>query len=414
MLGWREATQKVEPGLVPVATWLATRKEHGLDLTIDRQYLIETLTHLIRINSINPTLVPGAPGEAEIAAYVANALRAIKLDVATHEPAPGRVSVVGILKGSGGGRTLMLNAHVDTVGIEGMPEPFSAVIRDDKLFGRGAYDMKGSLAACLAAAKALVDARVSLKGNLLVAAVADEEYASIGTADLITRYKVDGAVVTEPSEMQVCLAHKGFIWLEVETKGRAAHGSRFDLGLDANMRMGRFLAELEKLERELRAREPHPLVGPPSLHAATLHGGTSLSTYAASCKLEIERRTIPGETEAQVLSEIQEIIASLAAADPTFKASVRAFFIRQPFEVSPEAGIVKVVRQAAAQVLGKEPAYTGQTPWMDAALLAAAGVETVVMGPSGGGAHSAEEWVELESLVDLAEILAETARDYCR
>jgi len=393
---------------------MTARKEHVLNLTIDRHYLIETLAHLIRINSINPTLVPGGPGEAEIAAYVADLLRSLELDVATHEPMPGRVSTVGILKGSGGGRSLMFNAHTDTVGIEGMPEPFSAAIRDGKMFGRGAYDMKGSLAACLAAAKALVDARVALKGDLLVAAVADEEYASIGTTDLIVRSRVDGAIVTEPTELGICLAHKGFLWLEVETKGWAAHGSRFDAGIDANMRMGRFLAELDKLEHELRARERHPLVGPPSLHAATIHGGTGLSTYAASCKLQIERRTIPGETEAQVVGEIEEIVTRLAAADPTFKASVRCFFVRHPFEVLPEATIVKVLRQAATKVLGKEPAYTGQTPWMDAALLSAAGVETVVMGPHGGGAHSAEEWVDLQSLVDLAHILAQTALDYCQ
>ncbi|MFQ5927129.1 MAG: M20/M25/M40 family metallo-hydrolase, partial [Terriglobia bacterium] len=192
-------------------------------LTIDRPYLVQTLTELIRINSINPTLVPGGPGEAAIAAYVADALRRINLSVATHEPAPGRVSVVGILKGSGGGRSLMLNAHVDTVGIAGMPEPFSAAVRDAKMYGRGAYDMKGSLAAALAAAKALVDARVALPGDLLVAAVADEEYASLGTADLVERYPVDGAVVTEPTELEICLAHTGFLWLEVKTTGRAAH-----------------------------------------------------------------------------------------------------------------------------------------------------------------------------------------------
>ncbi|MFQ5817707.1 MAG: ArgE/DapE family deacylase [Terriglobia bacterium] len=385
-----------------------------MNLTIDRQYLIQTLADLIRINSINPTLVLGAPGEAEIAAYVANSLRRIKLDVTTCEPQPGRVSVIGILKGSGGGRSLMLNAHMDTVGIEGMPEPFSAAIRDAKMYGRGAYDMKASLAACMAAAKALVDAGVALHGDLLVAAVADEEYASLGSADLLERYKVDGAVVTEPTELDLCLAHKGFIWLEVETSGRAAHGSRFDLGVDANLRMGRFLAALDNLEKELRARKRHPLVGPPSLHAAMLQGGTGLSTYAASCKLQIERRTIPGETQAQVRGEIKAIINRLAAADPTFEATLRCSLVRAPFEVPAEAVIVKLIAHAATRVLGRNPAHTGQTPWMDAALLAAAGVETVVMGPIGGGAHAAEEWVDLKSVEDLAHILAHTAIAYCR
>ncbi len=380
---------------------------------IDRRYLIETLTGLVRINSINPALVPGGAGEADIARFTAGSLSSIGLEVAIHEPEPDRPSVVGILRGNGGGRALMLNAHYDTVGIEGMAESFSARIRDGRLYGRGAFDMKGSLAACMAAAKALVDAGVSLGGDLLVAAVADEEYASLGTSDLLRHYRVDGAIVTEPTDLDICLAHKGFAWLEVKTFGRAAHGSRYDLGLDANMRMGRFLAELEKLEQQLRARPGHPLLGPPTLHAAMIQGGTELSAYAATCVLQIERRTIPGESEAQVVAEIQAIIDRLAAADPTFRATVRPFFVREPFEVPPEAGIVQTLRQAAVDVLGRPPALVGQMPWMDSALLAAAGVETAIIGPAGAGAHAHEEWVELESAVKLAEILAQSALRYC-
>ncbi len=384
-----------------------------MNLVIDRDYLSKTITDLVQINSINPSLASGGAGEAEIAVYIARALQEIGLEVTTHEPEPGRVSVVGTLRGRGGGRSLMLNGHIDTVGVEGMAEPFSGTVRDGKIYGRGAYDMKGSVAACMAAAKALVEAGVSLEGDLLVAAVADEEYASIGTAEVIKHYPVDGAIVTEPTGLQICLAHKGFIWLEVETVGRAAHGSRFDLGIDANMRMGRFLAELDKLEQALRARPGHPLVGPPSLHAALLKGGTALSAYAASCQLQIERRTIPGETKAQVVAEIQALIDRLAAADPTFKATVKAFFVRDAFEVSPEAGVVRTLGQVATEVLGQEPPQVGQTPWMDSALLAGAGVETVVMGPSGAGAHADEEWVELDSAADLALILARAAVRYC-
>jgi acetylornithine deacetylase len=307
----------------------------------------------------------------------------------------------------------MLNAHYDTVGVEGMADPFSAEIRDGRLYGRGAYDMKGSLAAGMAAAKAMADAGVTLGGELLVAAVADEEYASLGTADLIDRYRPDGAVVTEPTELDLCLAHKGFIWLEVETTGRAAHGSRFDLGIDANMLMGRFLAELDGLEQALRRGPGHPLVGPPSLHAAMIEGGSALSAYAAKCRLQIERRTIPGESEAQVVGELQAIIDRLAAADPSFRAELRSFFVREPFEVSPEAGLVQIVSNAVERVLGQKPELVGQTPWMDSALLAAAGVETVVLGPSGAGAHADVEWVDLDSAVRLAQILAETAVVFC-
>lgn len=385
-----------------------------LNLTIDRDYLIKTLTDMVHINSVNLSLVPSGRGETEIAAYIAQALRGLNLEIALHEADHSRVSAVGILKGQGQGRSLMLNGHTDTVGVEGMADPFSAKIHDGKMYGRGTYDMKGSIAASMAAVKALIDAGVSLGGDVMIAAVADEEYGSLGTADIIKRYNVDGAIVTEPTEMNISLAHKGFIWLEVETIGRAAHGSRFQDGIDANMRMGRILAELDKLEQTLRTQSGHPLLGPPSLHTAMIEGGTELSVYAANCRLRLERRTIPGDTESQAIAEIQTIIDKLAAADPSFKATVKSFFVRDPFEVSAEADIVQALGRAATNVLGKQPVYTGETYWADAALLAAAGTETVMMGPKGGGIHQKEEWVDIQSLLDLAHILAQTAFDYCQ
>jgi acetylornithine deacetylase len=382
-------------------------------MQIDSGYIRETLARLVQINSINPCLVPGAPGEAEIAAFVARSLQASGLTTETLEPAPRRTTVVGRLNGTGGGRSLMLNAHCDTVDISGMADPFSGEIRDGKLYGRGAFDMKGSLAACMAAARALAESGRRLRGDLVVAAVADEEYGSLGTTRLLQHLKTDGAIVTEPTALQVCLAHKGYLWIEVEVAGRAAHGSRFELGVDANMLMGRFLHHLAGLERDLRARPPHRLVGPPSLHAALLQGGTGLSTYAASSTVKIERRTVPGETEPQAVAEIQAIVDSLAAADPCFRASVCPFFVREPFEVSPSAAIVRSIDRAVETVLGRAPAHIGDTPWMDAALLQAAGIETVVCGAAGDGAHADVEWVDLESVIRLAEILAEAAVDYC-
>ncbi len=382
-------------------------------MQIDRDYVRETLVRLVQINSVNPTLVAGAPGEREIAGFLAASLTGIGLKTEIFEPEPGRLSVLGMLEGSGGGRSLMLNAHCDTVDVAGMAEPFSGAIRDGKLYGRGAFDMKGSLAACMAAAKALADSKTRLRGDVLVAAVADEEYGSLGTSDLIEHVKVDGAIVTEPTALNVCLAHKGYLWIEVEIAGRAAHGSKFDLGIDANMKMGAFLHELATLERELRARPPHPLVGPPSLHAAMLSGGSGLSTYAAQSTVKIERRTIPGETEVQAVGEIQGIVDRLAESDRDFHATVRTFFVRDPFEVAPSAAIVKAVDSAAKKVLRRSPTHMGDTPWMDSALLQAAGVETVVFGATGAGAHADVEWVDLESVVKLAEILAEAAVDYC-
>lgn len=382
-------------------------------MKVDRDDLVANLAGLVRINSINPTLVPGAPGEPEIAAYVARWLSAAGLTSQVIESTPGRPSVAARLAGTGGGRSLMLNAHMDTVDVAGMAEPFSGAVRNGRLYGRGAYDMKGSLAACMAAAKTLAASGERLRGDLLIAAVADEEYGSLGTSDLAVRFPTSGAIVTEPTSLRVCRAHKGYLWIEVVVLGRAAHGSRFDQGLDANLRMGRFLSRLDRLERELRARPPHPLVGPPSLHAAMLEGGSGLSTYAARSVVRIERRTIPGESEAGVVAEIEALLDELRREDASFVAEARAFFVREPFEVVRDAAIVETLDAAATMVLGGRPEHMGDTPWMDSALLAARGVETVVFGPHGAGAHADEEWVDVESVVQTAEVLIRTAQDWC-
>jgi acetylornithine deacetylase len=384
-----------------------------MSISIDREYLTNTLIDLVKINSVNPSISPTGAGEAEIASYVARALGDMGLEASVRAHEANRASAVGILRGSGGGRSLMLNAHCDTVGVEGMPEPFSAGVREGRLYGRGAYDMKGSLAAQMAAAKSLVDAGVMLAGDLVLAAAADEECRSMGTAGLIKEFPVDAAIVTEPTEFEICVAHKGFAWLEVKTTGLAAHGSRVEEGVDANMMMGRFLHGLEKLERDLRRREGHPLAGPPSLHAPVIAGGTEPSTYAAACVLTVERRTVPGETGESVLAELQAIIDDLSAADPSFVATAKATLVRDPFEVPVTAPVVNALAGATYEVLGRDPVFGGRAWWTDAGLLSAAGVESVVAGPVGGGPHSLEEWVDLGSLVDFARILAYTAIEYC-
>lgn len=380
---------------------------------LDRGLTLSILRDLVRINSINPVLDPEGPGEKEAARYVAAVLKDAGLGVHLHEPEPGRVSVVGRLAGANPGPTLMLNGHLDTVGVEGMSEPFSARMEGGKVYGRGAYDMKGAVAACVGAAVALGRAGAPFCGELLVAAVADEEYASIGTSDLLARYRPDAAIVTEPTQLEICLAHKGFAWIEVETLGRAAHGSRPDLGVDANLAMGLFLSRLKDLEQELRSRPPHPLVGTPSLHAGVLRGGTAPSVYAASSRVTIERRTIPGETEAAILEEIRRLIDQLESEDPSFRAEVRTLLVRDPFEADPSSAIARSVMKASEKVLGRSPSICGQTPWMDSALLAGAGVDTIVIGPAGAGAHAADEWVEVESVIQLSRILAQAVLEYC-
>lgn len=380
---------------------------------IDSAYVTRVLADLVRINSINPAFSGGATNEREIAECVAAALADLGCEVTRHEPLSGRISVTGRLAGSGSGRSLMLYAHMDTVAVDGMRDPFSAEIRGGRMYGRGAYDMKCGLAACLAAVKGLRDGRQPLAGDVVVCAVADEETESLGMRDVLERVRTDAAIVTEPTELQLCIAHKGFCWIEVETFGRAAHGSRFEEGVDANMRMGRFLRALEELETGLRSSSPHALVGPPSLHAAVIQGGSGTSTYAAHCRLEIERRTIPGETPERAMAEVGELLARLSAQDPSFQGRHRLMLARNAFEVSRSADVAQAVLAAATQTLGQAPAVIGVSYWMDAALLSAAGIETVVIGPSGAGAHAVEEWVELDSVTQVAAILARSATQYC-
>ncbi|HEV7589121.1 MAG TPA: M20/M25/M40 family metallo-hydrolase [Longimicrobium sp.] len=379
----------------------------------DREYFVETLQRLVRTQSINPAFSDGSTNESEIAGRVAKEMERLGMSTRRFEDEPGRASVVGVLPGTGGGRSLMLYAHLDTVGIEGMEEPLSGEVRDGRVYGRGSYDMKGGLAACLAAVKALRDHGAALAGDVLIAAVADEEVASIGMREVLRHVTADAAIVTEPTELAVGLAHKGFCWIEVETFGRAAHGSLYDEGIDANLRMGRFLDRLDAHERELRASGAHPLVGAPSLHVGLLKGGTGASTYAASCVATIERRMTPGETEESVVAPLRAIAAALAAEDPTFRAEVRPTLTRGSFEVPADADVVRAVLAAATEVLGAAPVTRGFGFWMDASFLAAAGIETVVIGGRGAGAHELVEWADIDSHVQVAEILARTAVAYC-
>lgn len=386
----------------------------------DRGRLRAVLADLVATDSVNPTLMPGGAGEAAIARVTARHMREAGLDVARYEATaePDRPSVVGRLRGAGGGRNLMLNAHYDTVGVEGMADPFAANVVDGRLYGRGAYDMKGALAACIEAARLLRDAGARLAGDVLVAAVADEEYASLGTADLLARRErgelhFDAAIITEPTSLDLCVAHRGFTWIEITTRGRAAHGSRYRDGVDANLRMGRVLHRLEGLVENLLARPGHPLLGPPSLHAALIEGGTGISTYAPRCTLRVERRTVPLETQESVEGEIARIVDALRAEDPSLEVEWRTFFHREPFETTPDAPIAACVSRAARDVLGRLPAAVGDSPWMDSALTQAAGVDSVVIGPHGAGAHADVEWVDLDSCTRLAEILAGAAVDYC-
>lgn len=381
---------------------------------------------LVAIESINPDLAAGGAGEAAVAAAVADFLRERGFAVTLQEAAPGRPNVIGVLPGSGGpdAPLLMLNGHTDTVGVEGMTiPPFAPVERDGRLYGRGAYDMKGGLGAILAAGAALAGRAERPRGTLLVTCSADEEYASIGSEALAAGLRAGtipgvpplparvAAVLCEPTEEDVQVAHKGFAWLRATLHGRAAHGSDYGHGRDAIAAMGRVLVALARHDAEELPRASHPLLGRPSLHAATIAGGRELSTYPDRCALEIERRTLPGETREAVAAELERLLAEAVAGDPAFRATGELFFWRDPYEVALDAPIVRALLDTlrATNSPGWEPRYVGGFGWMDSAIFGAAGIPTVIYGPAGEGAHSAEEYVEVASLGRVAATLVGVA-----
>ncbi|GGL86972.1 acetylornithine deacetylase [Deinococcus aerolatus] len=375
-----------------------------------REQLPELLASLVRLNSVNPALVPGGAGETEIADFILAWLRGHGISAELDVAAPGRPSVIARVRGSGGGRALLLNAHLDTVGLGEMTGALTPTIRGGRMYGRGTYDMKAGLAACLLA---LLDASaMALRGDVILTAVADEEHASLGTQSVLNRVTADAAIVTEPTGLQLCVAHKGFTWHEITTDGQAAHGSRPDLGRDAIAAMGRVLVELETLGRELTARPTHPLLGHGSLHASLISGGQELSSYPERCTLQLERRTLPGETPQDVEAELDRVLERLAA-DPDFRAQHRLLLAREPLSVPQDAPIVRLLSAQATRVLGQAPAHIGLSFWMDSALLAAAGIPTVVFGPDGAGAHASEEWVDLASAERCREILSATIAEFC-
>jgi acetylornithine deacetylase len=344
--------------------------------------LVDLLTRLVAIDSVNPSLVEGGAGEGEIAAFVAGWACDAGLEATVLEEVSGRPSVI-VRNRRGSGRTLLLCGHLDTVG--GSPEPRLA---GDRLYGRGAYDMKAGLAAALIACR-------DADADVIVAAVADEEHSSLGVQEALQSVRADAAIVTEPTHREVIIAHKGFVWSEISLRGRAAHGSLPEEGVDAISAAGPVLVRLAELDASLPT---HPLLGRGSVHASLISGGSDLATYPASCTLSLERRTLPGETGFEA-----DLAALLGEADGSYRVTL----VREPFSIDPDAEIVRLVRDAAG---GAE--LTAAPYWTDAAFIAAAGIPTVLYGPGGDGAHADVEWVSLpdteavtRTLIAVAEAL---------
>jgi len=372
---------------------------------------IRLLRDLVAINSVNPTLVPGAPGEHAIAERVAAEMRRCHLDVSVESVAPARPNVVGVLEGRTKGRSLMFCGHTDTVGVAGMTDPFTPVERDGRLYGRGAQDMKGGVAAMIAAAAAVANGGGLASGRLIVAAVVDEEHSSIGADALMKTWRAEAAIVTEPTDLAIAVGHKGFAWVEVDVQGRAAHGSRPGEGQDAILRLGRVLARLEALDASLQARPPHALVGTGSLHASFIHGGRELSSYPDRATLQMERRILPTEPEGTALAEVQEILDALVREDASFRGTAKAMFSRPGYEVPADHELPQTLA-AALERVGRPSRITGASFWTDAAVLGFAGIPSILFGPGGAGLHSTQEYVNVADVVTCRDALVELAREW--
>jgi acetylornithine deacetylase len=380
-------------------------------LEIARGDAVALARALIEIDSRNPTLVPGAPGESGCALFLARVLGEWGFETELLEQVAGRPNLVARI-GPRDAPSLMFAGHLDVVGVEGMTHPpFSADVRGGRIYGRGSADMKGGIAAMCAAALSVTRTG---KKNVVIAAVVDEEYESLGMRALLASgLRAEAAILTEPTRLAICPAHRGFVWMNVTIRGRAAHGSRYDIGIDAITHAGLLLAELDSLERTRTTGSAHPLLGRGSLHASTISGGTGMSTYPESCELAIERRTLPGESADTALSEIREAMRRVKEREPRFDASVTLNTAQAPSDVSIDA---PVVRKLASALRAEDlpVAVEGLSAWTDAALLNEAGIPAICFGPGDIAlAHSAEEWVAAAEIEKAAAVLAKLASDWC-
>lgn len=387
-------------------------------MTIASGDAVALTRELVRIDSRNPTLVAGAPGEARVARALGDVLRAWGFRVELRDAARGRPNVIArVGNASPGARSLMLNGHLDVVGIEGMVHPaWDATVQDGRLYGRGASDMKAGVAAmCAAAARAVSANGGSLDGEILIAGVVDEEYSSLGTRALVADgVRADAAIVTEPTKLAIMPAHKGFVWIDVAVQGRAAHGSRWDVGVDAIRHAALLLAAIDAIDSELLPSRQHPLLGRPSLHASTISGGIGLSTYPDHCQFTIERRTIPGEETSAVVAEIEEAFNRVRARRPELVATTSLLFEQPPSDVSVDAPIVRAL-ESAIRACGEEAHVTGMSAWTDAAVLNEAGIPSICFGPGDISlAHAAEEYVRIDEIERATLVLAALAMEWTR
>ena len=386
-------------------------------MSINESEVEDLLGDLVRIDSVTPFLIPDGAGEAAIARFMADWLAPLGVEVELEEVEPGRPNLLATLRGSGGGRSLCLNAHSDTVGYANWAD--RALVperRGDRLIGVGVADDKAACAVGLLALRELAHQARSgtrLRGDVVLACTIDEEGASIGTVDLLRRHSWDGAIVLEPHEVDLLVVeHQGFGWLDIIVHGKASHGSAPDDGIDAIVHMAQVVDGLAALDARFKA-EPDPRNGRTVLHTGTISGGTDYATYPSQAILGIEIGTQPGETMAARIADIEAIFADCRSRLPGFSAEIHVHVERDPFKAAGHAALLAAAQAAAGRVLGHSLQEVGLNAWTDAALMQAAGIPTILFGPTGGNLHAPDEWVSLPTCVQAAEIVIAAATEFC-
>jgi acetylornithine deacetylase/succinyl-diaminopimelate desuccinylase-like protein len=384
-------------------------------MSIEESAAATLLADLVRIESITPWLIPGGSGEGAVAAYIASWLDDLPVEVTFDEIEPGRINTMVRLRGTGGGPTFCVNAHADTVGCANWADrALDPTIEGDRMIGLGSADDKSGCAAALLALRELVRSGTSLRGDLLLALVADEEGVSIGSEELVKRHTMDAAVVIEPTGLPLLVVeHQGFGWIDVIVHGRAAHGSAPDEGIDSIVHMAEVVRRLDRLDREVFRANPDPMNGLTVFHTGTIQGGTDYATYPSRTVLGIEIGTQPGEHLSNRVDEIRTIFRECAEAFPDFRGDVDVKLDREPFRADGHEALQAALDAAAVSVIGRPFDPVGLNAWTDAALLQDAGIPTLQLGSAGGNFHAPDEWASLPELVQLTDILTATIRDFC-
>ncbi|MEI6845019.1 MAG: M20/M25/M40 family metallo-hydrolase [Actinomycetes bacterium] len=375
-----------------------------------REEVISLLDQLVRIESVTPWLIKTGSGEAEIAEFMGRWLAAEGLEVTIEEVSPGRPNMLARLKGSGAGPTLCINAHSDTVGYENWVDvALNPWVEGDRMYGLGVVDDKAGCAAAMLALRDLARSGVALDGDVLLACVADEESTSTGSEHLVAHHKFDAAIVIEPSVMPVVVTeHQGFGWIEITVFGKASHGCAPEEGIDAIVHMAEVITRLDELNQSTWAAHPDARNGSTVFHTSTIRGGTDFATYPSQAVLGIEIGTQPGEKLENRVNDIEKIFAEIKAKRPNFRAEIEIKLERDPFVGNGREPLLAALDSASRQVLGLGIEDQGWNAWTDAAILQAAGIPTVLIGPKGGNLHSPNEWVDIPAVVEIVEVLKST------